>query len=146
MAHAISARIPSGTTLHCLDSGFGLYQIQVPAERISQEFLRTLNSITGVQAVQQPRRVTRRNNPNDPLFAAQNYLNTIYAPQFWARNTGGVNRRGDTLVVALIDDGMDTMHPDLKPNMWFNRNEISWNGIDDDANGYVDDYRGWRFQ
>ncbi|MEK0421970.1 MAG: hypothetical protein RLZZ161_1821 [Bacteroidota bacterium] len=143
IAHAISARIPSGTILHCLDSGFGLYQIQVPAERISQEFLRTLNSITGVQAVQQSRTVTRRNNPNDPLFAAQNYLNTIHAPQFWARNTGGVNRRGDTLVVALIDDGMDTMHPDLRLNMWFNRNEISWNGIDDDANGYVDDYRGW---
>ena len=139
----VITQLPSWVSLRTVDKQFGLYHFQIRQENLSDRLLRTINAVRGVQAVQRCRTVTRRSNPNDPLFSAQNYLNTIHAPQFWARNTGGVNRRGDTLVVALIDDGMDTMHPDLKPNMWFNRNEISWNGIDDDANGYVDDYRGW---
>lgn len=143
MTESFKAQFPAGTSLRCLDAAFGLYQIQAPSERIAQELFRTISAIQGVQFVQKARSVKRRKVPNDPLFTAQNYLNTIHAPQFWDRCTGGINRRGDTLVVALIDDGMDTVHPDLKPNMWFNRNEIPWNSVDDDANGYIDDYRGW---
>ena len=139
----IVQKLPAGIILHCVDAQFGLYHLNIPTERLSSEFIRSIHVIPGVQAVQKCREITRRKTPNDPLFSAQNYLSTVRAPQFWDRNTGGINRRGDTLVVALVDDGMDTMHPDLKPNMWFNRNEIPWNGIDDDANGYVDDYRGW---
>ncbi len=132
-----------GLVLYPVDAAFGLYRLQVSQDQLSGLFLRTLNAIEGVQGVQRCHQITRRKNPDDPLFSAQNYLSTIRAPWFWDRNTGGVNRRGDTLVVALVDDGMDTVHPDLKPNMWFNRNEIPWNGMDDDSNGYVDDYRGW---
>ncbi|WP_052273292.1 S8 family peptidase [Flavihumibacter solisilvae] len=50
-----------------------------------------------------------------------------------------------TVVVAVIDSGIDTLHEDLKPILWVNPKEIPGNGIDDDKNGYVDDIHGWNF-
>jgi subtilisin family serine protease len=50
-----------------------------------------------------------------------------------------------SLIVAIIDSGVDSMHPDLKQNMWVNAKEIPNNKIDDDGNGYVDDIHGWNF-
>ena len=48
-------------------------------------------------------------------------------------------------VVAVIDTGVDYTHPDLAGNMWTNSGEIPGNGVDDDGNGYVDDYYGYDF-
>jgi hypothetical protein len=50
-----------------------------------------------------------------------------------------------TVVVAIIDNGIDTAHVDLKANLWTNPKEIAGNGKDDDNNGYVDDVHGWNF-
>ena len=47
-----------------------------------------------------------------------------------------------SVIVAVIDSGVDYEHEDLKDNMWFNKGEIPDNGVDDDKNGYVDDYYG----
>ncbi len=55
------------------------------------------------------------------------------------------NIKGKTVVVAVIDSGIDTLHEDLKPVLWVNPKEIPGNGIDDDKNGYVDDVHGWNF-
>ena len=49
------------------------------------------------------------------------------------------------VLVAVIDSGVDTLQPDLKPILWHNPGEIPGNGIDDDHNGYIDDYYGWNF-
>ena len=49
------------------------------------------------------------------------------------------------VIVAVIDSGVETDHPDLKDVIWVNKNEIPDNGIDDDKNGYVDDIHGWSF-
>ena len=50
-----------------------------------------------------------------------------------------------TVIVAVIDSGIDTLHEDLKSILWTNTKEIPGNGIDDDHNGYVDDIHGWNF-
>lgn len=50
-----------------------------------------------------------------------------------------------TVVVAIIDSGVDILHPDLAANVWTNPREIAGNGKDDDGNGYVDDVHGWDF-
>ncbi|HLY71193.1 MAG TPA: S8 family peptidase [Puia sp.] len=55
------------------------------------------------------------------------------------------NLKSKTIVVAVIDSGVDTLHEDLKDILWTNPKEIPGNGIDDDHNGYVDDVHGWNF-
>src|SRR6266496_5803597 len=93
--------------------------------------------------------------PNDTMYASHwNMNNTgqtggtpdadIDAPEAWGITTGGLTVQGDTVVVAVIDCGADLTHQDL--NFWKNYLEIPGNGIDDDTNGYVDDYDGWNAQ
>lgn len=52
---------------------------------------------------------------------------------------------GKTVVVAVLDSGIDLVHEDLGQQLWVNQNELPNNGIDDDANGYVDDMHGYNF-
>lgn len=54
-------------------------------------------------------------------------------------------KKSKTVLVAVIDSGVDTLHEDLKGILWKNPKEIPGNGIDDDHNGYVDDVYGWNF-
>jgi subtilisin family serine protease len=54
-------------------------------------------------------------------------------------------RPNHTVIVAVIDSGIDTLHEDLKDVLWTNPKEIPGNGIDDDHNGYIDDVHGWNF-
>ncbi len=76
-------------------------------------------------------------------------LKKIKSEQAWKISEGKKD-----IVIAVIDTGIDTEHPDLKENLWFNPGEIgrdkngndkSSNGIDDDKNGFVDDIHGWNF-
>ncbi len=60
-------------------------------------------------------------------------------------NTLLKGRPSRTVIVAVIDSGIDYEHEDLKDVMWINTREIPGNGIDDDKNGYVDDVYGWNF-
>ncbi|MEL6811006.1 MAG: S8 family peptidase, partial [Bacteroidota bacterium] len=54
-------------------------------------------------------------------------------------------RKGETVIVGVIDSGVDIEHEDLKDVIWTNTGEIPGNGKDDDKNGYVDDVHGWNF-
>ncbi len=85
--------------------------------------------------------------PNDPYFKDQWALFNpdharadIQAPEAWKITTG--SRK---IIVAIIDTGIDYVHPDLSANIWHNPGEIPNNGIDDDGNGYPDDVSGWSF-
>jgi len=54
-------------------------------------------------------------------------------------------KSAETVVVAVIDSGIDIEHEDLQGKIWTNTKEIAGNGIDDDGNGYIDDVHGWNF-
>jgi subtilisin family serine protease len=90
--------------------------------------------------------------PSDPMFDQQWALNNtgqsggtpdadVDAPEAWDIATGGLTILGDTIVVAIVDGGCELNHEDL--TYWLNYAEIPNNGVDDDNNGYIDDYRGW---
>jgi cell wall-associated protease len=54
-------------------------------------------------------------------------------------------KKGVTVIVGIVDSGVDIEHDDLKSVVWTNKKEIAGNGIDDDKNGYIDDINGWNF-
>ena len=89
--------------------------------------------------------------PNDPDFDKQYSLDNtgqyggtsgadISAVEAWDIETGSSD-----IVVAVIDTGIDYTHPDIEANIWVNDGEIPDNDVDDDGNGYIDDYHGADF-
>ena len=84
----------------------------------------------------------RSTNPNDPQFINQWNMAKIDMPLAWDITTGGLTAAGDTIVIAILDSGFDVSHQDLKGNIWLNHEEIPNDGIDNDNNGYIDDYAG----
>ena len=78
--------------------------------------------------------------PNDPLYSQLQHLPQVKAPQAW-----DVSQGDTSVIIAILDTGVDWDHPDLADAIWRNYNEIPDNGIDDDGNGFVDDIRGWDF-
>lgn len=86
----------------------------------------------------------RSQTPNDSSYSSQQvFWNLVKAPNAWSKTTGGLSKQGDTIVIAMIDDGIDTSHSDIQKNLWRNHAEIPNDGIDNDSNGYIDDYYGW---
>lgn len=85
----------------------------------------------------------RNTQPNDPDWPQQDDMTLIGMTDAWDLTTGGLTPAGDTIVVAVLEKGALLDHPDLAANVWYNRAEIAGNNIDDDNNGYIDDYRGW---
>jgi subtilisin family serine protease len=77
---------------------------------------------------------------NDPVSSEYQGIGTYKAYDELLKG-----RASATVVVAVIDSGVDVEHEDLAQNMWVNADEIPGNGIDDDKNGYVDDIHGWNF-
>ncbi|HYE03636.1 MAG TPA: S8 family serine peptidase [Phycisphaerales bacterium] len=114
-----------------------------------------VRAVPGVEYAEPDYIVQRCVNPNDTYFGLQWGMHStgqtvngdpgiadadIDAPEAWNVFTGSSG-----FVVAVIDDGTNYGHADLAANMWTNPGEVAGNGLDDDANGYVDDVRGWDF-
>ena len=79
--------------------------------------------------------------PQDSLFNRQWYLDKLKVLKAWQQTRGEAS-----IIVGVIDTGVDYTHPDLQGSFW--QNEAEQNGIagiDDDGNGYVDDFIGWDF-
>lgn len=123
------------------------------AKRSHLEALNIIRNDMDVQFAQFNHYVTQRTiTPNDPRFNEQWSLSNtgqtggtvdadIDAPEARNITTGGITATGDQIVIAVIDGGFDLNHEDLP--FYKNTREIPNNGIDDDGNGYIDDYHGW---
>ncbi len=145
----------------CLSKNMNIWLIQSD----SRDVLAKMNTSPSVRVSQYNHSHVQRRGliPNDSLFNMQwNMLNTsvpghdISATQAWQLNHSNVTQTGDSIVIAIIDGGgadangggpgvmtagFDIYHPDI--NFFINHQEIPYNGIDDDGNGYIDDYHGW---
>ena len=103
----------------------------------------------GVEIAQANHILEERQIPNDSFFGQQwhhveNGDHDIDSDLAWDVTTGGVTAFGDDIVVCVVENGGAKWdQADIVDNHWINEHEIPNNGIDDDGNGYVDDYDGW---
>jgi subtilisin family serine protease len=157
-ADRLEAREGAGTELERKLPVSGMQLVEVEPGQSAAAAERALESADGVLYAEPNALRTAFLEPNDPYF-----------PQLWAmQNTGqsirGVSGTPDSdsdvadaweagvgggTVVAVVDTGVDSAHPDLGANIWRNAGESGAgresNGLDDDLNGRADDWRGWDF-
>ncbi len=121
--------------------------IELPNTVARESAFEFLEAQSWVTYVERDELITRDGEliPNDPgfsdLWGLENSLGVdINAPLAWDATNGG-----QSTVVAVLDTGIDLSHPDLASQIWVNPGEIPGNGLDDDANGYIDDIHGWNF-
>jgi serine protease len=143
---------PPGTPARSL-GGQGLYAAAVPAGRTVAESLAEFGRIPEVAYAEPDYRVYAERVPNDPRFRDGTLWGLHNAGQFGGKPDADIDAReawntitdASDVVVAVIDTGADYTHPDLAANMWTNPDELPGNGLDDDANGYIDDVHGYDF-
>lgn len=149
--------VPSLQIKKCLSKQMNIWLLQRNSVAEPDQFLLLLQANKMVKLAQFNHRVQRRALvPNDTYFSNQwNMLNTgqgggttgadIDATDAWGINHSNVTANGDSIVIAIIDGaenaGFDITHEDL--NFFVNAHEIPGNGIDDDSDGFIDDYYGW---
>jgi subtilisin family serine protease len=140
--------------------------VRLPAGRSVDAAIRRYERLPGVVSAEQDRiAIPFGALPSDPLFPHQWGLHNtrqphrltdvglsktngrgrndadVDAPEAWATTTGDPG-----VVIAVIDTGVKITHPGIAPNLWVNPGEVPDNGVDDDANGYVDDVHGYDFE
>ena len=131
--------------------GEGLFSLMAPGASAT-DILGWSRTTAGVRSIEPDRVVTATATlPNDPSFNRLWGLNNtaqtgglanadIDAPAAWDVTTGS-----RSVVVAVVDTGIDYNHPDLAANVWRNPRETAGDGVDNDGNGFVDDVFGWNF-
>ncbi len=127
-----------------------IYNLYFPESISVQDVIRDLSKVEGITRVE-PWYIDKLCfDPNDPYYNSQYHLQNIAASQAWDMH------RGDrSAVLAIVDTGVQLNHPDLRDNIWVNPGEdLNHNGVidqnernnvDDDRNGYIDDFNGWDF-
>jgi subtilisin family serine protease len=126
-----------------------IVEVHFDGERDIQRLTRKLATLDDVRYAE-PLPIHRIvEDPNDPFYPQQQHLPLIRATEAWA-----IAKGLPTVVVGIIDTGLDTLHPDLNPMMYRHPGETGidaqnrdkrYNKVDDDGNGFVDDWFGWDF-
>ncbi|MBI4325066.1 MAG: S8 family serine peptidase [Chloroflexi bacterium] len=160
--------IPTDEIIVCLQTGvvaqtfFGTNWLNVrPLSGMSEQFVEKLPGATAAQMLGQVNaraaqpgaawaepnllcQLARHYTPDDPSFSTQWHLGDSAQ--------GGVNAtnaweftKGEGVVIGIIDDGFDLSHPELANRVAFNALEVPGDGLDNDGNGYTNDWRGWDF-
>ncbi|MBK8699162.1 MAG: S8 family serine peptidase [Saprospiraceae bacterium] len=157
--HERFASLPGGSyrTRQLCDLPMNLWLIESEDANVElRSIYKGLRPEDQVTLIMDNKALSLRNTPDDSLYGKQWQYNNdgvnsgggvpgadINAEAAWDIATGGLTPAGDTIVVAIVDDGLDIEHVDIAPNLWTNRFEIPNDSIDNDGNGYIDDIHGW---
>jgi C1A family cysteine protease len=149
----------------------GLHLVEIPADATIDEIIQEYQSDPSVEYAEPnyilslsppviddsslPGETGQGIYPDDPLFSLQWGLSNTGQEVNGVSGTAGadismgeaweVSTGSNTVLIALPDTGVDPAHPDLSGTIWTNTGEIPGNSIDDDNNGYIDDYQGFDF-
>lgn len=139
------------TKSNVLSKSLGIELMRFPAGVNVLEKIEQLNNHPKVEYAEVNYKLHKALVPDDPNFSS---LWGMQGPDSTPAEPDGCNAAGawdkdyvgdGSVVVGVIDEGIQYTHPDLADNMWVNPGEIAGNGIDDDGNGFVDDVHGWDF-
>ncbi len=117
------------------------------SDRPGEQLLQQLSSNGLIEYVQESLTYRVQSIPNDSAFSSQWNLRKIGVTALW--NSNMISQSIPKAIVGVIDTGIDPNHPDLKNSLYINSGEYGSgkesNGIDDDGNGYIDDWQGYDF-
>ncbi len=145
-----AAAVPVATGWETTSLGDGFLSLHAPGAAVG-DVLGWAGRTAGVLYAEPDFVIAPKAVPNDPSYSQLWGLHNtgqsggvadadIDAPEAWNTTTGS-----RSVVVAVIDTGVDYTHPDLAANAWQNPGEIAGDGVDNDRNGFIDDVYGWDF-
>ncbi|WP_304502770.1 S8 family serine peptidase [Cesiribacter sp. SM1] len=117
----------------------GIFKMQLPAGISVEEVVEILRQDPEVQYAEPYYLPQLLEVPNDPNYTHQSQLQIVKAAQAW-----DIQKGNKDIVIAIIDTGVDYNHPDLVDNLYLNEKDPI-DGIDNDGDGYTDNYHGWDF-
>ena len=136
----IDSRYSNATRILSRDLGILLVKSELERDLELEQYFNTSKAI---KSWAYNHKTEKRLSPDDQYFDMQWGLSLIEAPQAWEVTTGGLDFYDNEIVVAVLDESFDIDHPELVGQIYVNNQEILGDGIDNDDNGYIDDYQGW---
>ncbi len=127
-----------------------IIKLEIPPNISAEEIISQLNIDTQIEYIQKASTLVIDYTPIDSLYGEQWGIQSVNAHDAWEL----MDQNSADILLAVIDTGIDYFHPDIDENIFYNLgeqgtdlegNDKSTNGIDDDRNGFVDDFRGWDF-
>ena len=117
-----------------------LFEIPVLPGQSVEDLVNHYNTLDIVDFAEPNYRMESTAVPNDQFYSVLYGMEDIGAPAAWDTRTDS-----SSIIVGVIDSGVQYDHPDLVDNIWTNSGEVPDNGVDDDGNGYIDDFYGYDF-
>ena len=116
-------------------------ELRPPAGVSIEGAVTAIASLRGVAYAEPAYTMRLSDVPSAPLYAKEaSYLAAEHAPEAW-----DIEKGRSSVIVAILDTGIDVTHPDLQGRIWTNPRETDANGVDDDGNGCIDDVHGCAF-
>lgn len=126
------------TTTPALDRLKNIYEFHYGSGADAMDLAAQVSKIPGVEYAEPLFIYETHETTNDPINNST--INFHNFDKAW-----DISKSSSDVIIAIVDSGVDYNHEDLKDKIWLNEEDILGNGIDDDNNGFIDDYYGWDF-